>query len=32
MDRGDRAGLDHFDKRSALGIIKQRLSSRRFAI
>jgi hypothetical protein len=32
MDRRDRAVLDHFDKRAALGIIEQRLSSRRFAI
>jgi hypothetical protein len=32
MDRRDRNALDHFDKRSALRIIEQRLSSRRLAI
>ena len=32
MDRRDRTALDRFDKRSALGIIEQRLSSRGLAI
>jgi hypothetical protein len=32
MDRRDRAALDHFDKRAALGIIEQRLSSRGLAL
>ncbi|MCL6251524.1 hypothetical protein M3P36_10785 [Altererythrobacter sp. KTW20L] len=32
MDRRDRTALDRFAKRSALGFIEQRLSSRRLAI